>query len=71
MEPTSPIRGQPRLELFRDWWAGRCPGMLKLTTETRNNRHISTGERTPAERQYLSATVALEATLAHLTPAEL
>jgi hypothetical protein len=62
-----PYQGQPRQQLFRDWWAGRCPGMLTLTTETRNNRHIPTDEPTSMERQYRSAKVALQATLLHLS----
>lgn len=62
-----PYKGQPRQQLFRDWWADRCPGMLQLTTETRNNRHIPTDEPTSLQRQYLSATTALRATLLHLS----
>ena len=61
-----PYRGQPRQQLFRDFWAGRCPGMCKLTTETRNNRHIATGEPTLPQRQLLSARTALTATLGFL-----
>ena len=61
-----PYEGQPRQQLFHDWGRGRCPGMLQLTTETRNNRHVTTGEPTPPERQYRSAATALRATLLHL-----
>lgn len=61
-----PYRGQPRQQLFRQFWAGRCPGMLHLTTETRNNRHSSTGEPTPLEHQFRSASLALAATLVFL-----
>lgn len=62
-----PYRGHPRLELFRQFWAGRCPGMLRLSTETRNNRHIETDEPTPMEHQLHSARTAIRATLEHLT----
>jgi hypothetical protein len=58
-----PYRGLPRLELFREFWRDRCPGMLRLSTETRNNRHSSTGAATTMERQFRSAAAALEATL--------
>jgi hypothetical protein len=58
-----PYRGQPRQQFFRDFWAGRCPGMLKLTTETRNNRHSSTDEPTSPDRQLRSSSLALAATL--------
>lgn len=61
-----PYRGLPRQQFFRDYWAGRCPGMLRLTTETRNNRHIPTDEPTPLERQFRSAWIALTATLEFL-----
>jgi hypothetical protein len=62
-----PYRGQPRLQLFREFWAGRFPGMLHLSTETRNNRHSSTGERTSMAHQFRSASAALLATLDYLT----
>lgn len=62
-----PYRGQPRQQFFREYWAGRCPGMLRITTETRNNRHVQTGEPTPLERQFRSAAVAFAATIRHLT----
>lgn len=62
-----PYRGQPRQQFFREFWAARCPGMLRLTTETRNNRHIPTDEPTPLERQFRSASIALQATLEFLT----
>jgi hypothetical protein len=65
-----PYPGQPRQQLFRHWWAGRCPGMLRLSTETRNNRHVTTGEPTPLDRQFRSAETALEATLQHLAALE-
>jgi hypothetical protein len=61
-----PYRGQPRQQFFRDYWAGRCPGMRKLTTESRNNRHSHTGEPTSLERQFRSAWIALTAALRHL-----
>lgn len=61
-----PYQGLPRQQLFRDYWVGRCPGMLRLTTETRNNRHLHTDEPTPLERQFRSAWIALTATLEFL-----
>lgn len=61
-----PYRGLPRQQFFREYWAGRCPGMLRLTTETRNNRHIPTDEPTPLERQFRSAWIVLTATLEFL-----
>lgn len=61
-----PYRGLPRQQFFRDYWAGRCPGMERLTTETRNNRHIPTDERTTQERQFRSAQTALHAGIAFL-----
>jgi hypothetical protein len=61
-----PYLGLPRQQFFRDYWTGRCPGMLRLTTETRNNRHITTDEPTPLERQFRSAWIALTATLEFL-----
>ncbi len=62
-----PYRGQPRQQFFKDYWAGRCPGMQKLTSESRNNRHSQTDEPTPLGRQFLSAAAAIRATLEHLT----
>jgi hypothetical protein len=64
-----PYSGQPRQQLFRDWWAARCPGMLQLTVETRNNRHVHSGEPTSREQQHRSAALALDATLQHLCAA--
>jgi len=61
-----PYRGQPRQQFFREYWAGRCPGMLRLTSESRNNRHIPTDEPTPLERQFRSAEAVLRSTLAFL-----
>jgi len=61
-----PYRGQPRQQFFKDYWAGRCPGMRKLTTESRNNRRSHTGEPTTLERQFRSAWTALTAALRHL-----
>jgi hypothetical protein len=61
-----PYRGQPRQQLFRQFWEGRCPGMLRLVTETRNNRHSATGEPTSMEHQFRSAATVLEATLSIL-----
>lgn len=64
-----PYRGQPRQQFFKDYWRGRCPGMLRLTVESRNNRHTETDEPTTLERQLRSAEVSLHATLRHLTGA--
>ena len=61
-----PYLGLPRQEFFREYWRGRCPGMLQLTSETRNNRHVASGAPTPLARQLRSATLAIEATLKHL-----
>ena len=59
-------RGQPREEQVIDFWSGRCPGMLRLNTEVRNNRLEPGGGReiTPLPRQLGTAAAALEATLA-------
>lgn len=69
-KPTIPYRGQPRQQLFRDFWRGRCPGMLTLSTEARNNRYDPTGEPTPLDYQFRMASVALETTLKRLARAE-
>jgi hypothetical protein len=61
-----PYRGQPRQEQFRAAWSGRCPSMIMLLSETRNNRHEPSGQGTSLEHQYASATCALESTLQHL-----
>jgi len=65
-KPTIPYQGQPRQQFFRDFWRGRCPGMLSLSTEVRNNRYDPTGEPTPLTYQFRMASAALEATLKHL-----
>jgi hypothetical protein len=65
LKPTIPYRGQPRQQFFRDFWRGRCPGMLALTTEVRNNRYDPTGQPTPLEYQFRMASAALESTLCH------
>jgi hypothetical protein len=62
-EPNIPYRGQPRQQFFRDYWRGRCPGMLRLVSEVRNNRHSRTGEPTPMEHQLRACLAALTATL--------
>jgi len=62
-EPYVAYRGQPRQQFFRDFWAGRCPGMLRLVSEVRNNQHVRTGEPTPLAYQLRMARVALRATL--------
>lgn len=63
-EPGIPYRGQARQQYFIDFWRGRCPGMIRLVSEVRNNRHVRSGEPTPPERQLRMASAALEATLA-------
>lgn len=68
-EPTVPYRGGPRQQLFIDFWQGRCPGMLRLVSEVRNNRHNRTDEPTPMEYQFRMASAAIHATLAHVVPA--
>jgi hypothetical protein len=62
-EPYIPYKGQPRQQFFRDFWAERCPGMLELATEVRNNRLHPTSEPTPIAYQFRMATTALETTL--------
>lgn len=65
-KPVIPYLGQPRHQFFLDFWRGRCPGMLTLTTEVRNNRYDPTGEPTPLAYQFRMASLALEATLLYL-----
>jgi hypothetical protein len=62
-EPSIPYKGQPRQQLFRDFWRGRCPGMLRMAVEVRNNRLVSSDEPTPMAYQFPVACAALEATL--------
>lgn len=62
-EPRVPYKGQPRQQFFVEFWEGRCPGMLRLSTEVRNNRHARTGEPTPILHQFQMASAALRATL--------
>ncbi len=64
--PSVPYRGQPRQQLFLRFWEGLCPGMLKITSEVRNNRHARTGEETPMERQFQTAAAAIRASLDYL-----
>lgn len=63
--PVIPYKGQPRQQLFVEFWRDRCPGMLRLSTEVRNNRFEPGGGRegTPLERQFRAALAPLEATL--------
>ena len=63
--PAIPYRGQPRQQFFLDFWRGRCPGMLRLNSEVRNNRLEPGGgvEETPLARQFRTALAPLEATL--------
>lgn len=65
-KPVVPYLGQPRHQFFLDFWRGRCPGMLTLTTEVRNNRYDPADEPTPLAYQFQMASLALEATLLHL-----
>ena len=62
-KPVVPYRGQPRLEFFKAFWAGRCPGMMRLSSEVRNNRHVKTGEPTPLAHQFRMAMAAIAATV--------
>lgn len=62
-EPYALYRGQPRQQFFRDYWQGRCPGMLRLVSEVRNNRHSQSDASTPLEYQFRNACAALAATL--------
>ncbi len=62
--PRVLYRGQPRQQLFLDFWRGRCPGMLRLNSEVRNNRLQPAGvEPTPLAYQFRTALAALEATV--------
>lgn len=65
-EPQRPYPGQVREQYFRQFWAGRCPEMLKLTVEVQNNRHTETGKALPAVEQHRRARAALIATVEHL-----
>jgi hypothetical protein len=58
-----PYRGQPRQQFFKEYWAGRCPGMLRLTSEVRNNRHGKSGEPTPLAHQFKMSMTALVTTI--------
>lgn len=62
-EPAIPYKGQPRHQLFLDFWEGRCAGMKRLVSEVRNNRHVKTDDRTPMQHQFTMAEAALRATL--------
>ncbi len=62
-EPAVPYKGQPRQQFFIDFWNGRCPGMLRLVSEVRNNRHVKTDIPTPMVHQFRMANAAIEATL--------
>ena len=63
-EPSIPYRGQPRQQFFIDFWKGRCPGMFRLVSEVRNNRHSKTGTPTPMEHQFRMTSTAIAATIA-------
>ncbi|MAF09748.1 hypothetical protein CMK11_04790 [Candidatus Poribacteria bacterium] len=62
-EAAIPYGGQPRHQLFLDFWDGRCAGMKRLVSEVRNNRHVRTGAHTPMQHQFTMAQAALSATL--------
>lgn len=61
--PRVPYKGQPRQKMLRDFSAGRCPGMKRLTIEVLNNRHARTDRPSPAARQVAAALAAVRATL--------
>jgi hypothetical protein len=62
-EPQLPYPGQLREKQFEEFWAGRCPGMLRLTAEVQNNRHMDTGAALAAVEQQRRSRAALVATL--------
>jgi len=62
-EPVVPYKGGPRQQLFKDFWGGRCPGMLKLTVEVRNNCHSRTDLASTRDEQFRYARTALVTTL--------
>jgi hypothetical protein len=62
-QASVPYRGQARQQFFKEYWAGRCPGMLRLTSEVHNNRHAQTGEAKPLANQFKMSMVALTATV--------
>lgn len=64
-EPFIPYQGQQRQQFFKAFWEGRCEGMLRLTTEVRNNRHERSGEPTPLEHQFIMAHTALVTTITY------
>ncbi|MBL8991943.1 MAG: hypothetical protein JNM63_01295 [Spirochaetia bacterium] len=66
MEPSVPYRGEPRQQFFKDYWKGRTPGMLRLTPESRNNRHIHTDEPTSLAHQWHSSWAMVAGTVGHL-----
>lgn len=61
--PSIPYKGQPRQQFFIQFWQGRCPGMLRLVSEVRNNRHRQNGTPTSMAHQFRMACAALETTL--------
>jgi hypothetical protein len=65
-EPRLPYPGQLREKQFEEFWAGRCPAMLKLTAEVQNNRHMQTGGALDAVEQQRRSRAALVATLVWL-----
>jgi hypothetical protein len=62
-KPVVPYRGNVRLQYFKAFWAGRCSGMMRLTSEVRNNRHIKTGALTPLAHQFRMAMAAIVTTV--------
>lgn len=66
LKPSIPYKGQERQRAFKAFWQDACPGMLRLTTEVRNNRDHKTGTPAALEQQLALATAALVQTLTHL-----
>ena len=62
-KPFVPYAGNQRQQFFKAFWADRCPGMMRLTSEVRNNRHRKTGEPTPLSHQFRMAMIAISTTV--------
>ena len=63
-DAAMPYPGQPRQGLLAAFWRDRCPGMLRMLSEDRNNRLEPAGiAPTPLPYQFATALAALEATL--------
>ena len=65
-EPARPYPGTQREQYFRDFSAGRCPGMLRLSIEVLNNRKVKSGECAAAAEQCRRSRAAVVATVTHL-----